>query len=159
ARLIERDPIPLQGWWPLLPAGAGIACVIPSTSPESSDAERTSQMQHVNQQGTTRRTMLRAGAAAGAAAALGAAGRFAAGTGRAATAEGRGAGGGLPYPDVADTSHCAPQVAAIFRGVFTAKSEHDAASFMSYFSTANTTYMDAVLGASFSSWEAANGFF
>ena len=103
--------------------------------------------------------MLRAGAAAGTAAALGAAGLFAAGTGRAATRAGSGTGGGLPYPDVTDTSHCTPQVAAIFRGVFTAKSEHDAARFMSYFSTANTTYIDAVLGASFSSWEAANGFF
>ena len=33
------------------------------------------------------------------------------------------------------TSHCTPEAAAIFRGVFTAKSEHDAASFVSYFST------------------------
>jgi hypothetical protein len=103
--------------------------------------------------------MLRAGAAAGTAAALGAAGIFAAGTASAATTTGSGKQG-LPYPSgVTDTSHCTPEVAAIFRGVFTAKSEHDAAGFMSYFSTANTTYMDACLGVSFSSWAAANDFF
>jgi hypothetical protein len=54
-------------------------------------------MQHVNQQGTTRRTMLRAGAAAGTAAALGAVGIFAAGTAGAATTAGSG-NQGLPYP-------------------------------------------------------------
>jgi hypothetical protein len=103
--------------------------------------------------------MLRAGASAGTAAALGAAGLFAAGKASATTA-GSGTGGGVAYPaGVTDTSHCSPQVAAIFRGVFTAKSEHDAAGFMSYFSRSNTTYMDAVLGASFASWAAANGFF
>ena len=56
-------------------------------------------MQHANQQGTTRRTMLRAGAAAGTAAALGAAGLFAAGTASAATARraaGRRRGASLP---------------------------------------------------------------
>jgi hypothetical protein len=120
-------------------------------------------MQHVNQQGTTRRTMLRAGAAAGTAAALGAAGILAAGTASAATTTATTTGSGkqgLPYPSgVTDTSHCTPEVAAIFRGVFTAKSEHDAAGFMSYFSTANTTYMDACLGVSLSSWAAANDFF
>lgn len=103
--------------------------------------------------------MLRAGAAAGTAAALGAAGIFAAGKASAATTAGSGKQG-LPYPSgVTDTSHCTPEVAAIFRGIFTAKSEHDAASFMSYFSTANTTYMDACLGVGFPSWKAANDFF
>jgi hypothetical protein len=112
-------------------------------------------MQHANQQGTTRRTVLRAGTAA----ALGAAGIFAAGTARAATTAGSGTGR-LPYPSgVTDTSHCTPEVAAIFRGIFTAKSEHDAASFMSYFSRANTVYMDAVLGVSFSSWQEADDYF
>jgi len=103
--------------------------------------------------------MLRAGAAAGTAAALGAAGMFATGTARAATTAGSGKQG-LPYPSgVTDTSHCTPEVAGIFRGFFTAKSEHDAASLMSYFSTANTTYMDACLGVSFPSWEAVKDFF
>jgi hypothetical protein len=116
-------------------------------------------MQHVNQQGTTRRTMLRAGAAAGTAAALGAAGIFAAGTASAATTADSG-NQRLPYPSgVTDTSHCTPEVAGIFRGIFTAKSEHDAATFMSYFSRANTVYMDACLGVSLSSWQAANDFF
>jgi hypothetical protein len=103
--------------------------------------------------------MLRAGTAAGTAAALGAAGIFAAGTASAASTAGRGQQE-LPYPPgVTDTSHCTPEVAGIFRDVFTAKSEHDAAGFMSYFSTANTTYIDACLGVSLSGWEAANDFF
>ena len=100
--------------------------------------------------------MLRAGAMAGTAAALGAAGLFAAGTGRAATTAASGTGG-LPYPpDVTDTSHCTPEAAAIFRGVFTAKSEHDLAAFMSYFSTTNACYFDACLGLDLSGWQAIN---
>ena len=43
-----------------------------------------------------------------------------------------------------------PQVAELFRGFFTAKSEHDTAAIMSYFSTANTTYIDACLGVAMS---------
>ena len=116
-------------------------------------------MHDVNQQGTARRTMLRAGAAAGTAAALGAAGLFAAGTASAATTAGNG-NQGLPYPSgVTDTSHCTPEAAAIFRRIFTAKSEHDAATFMSYFSRANTVYGDASLAVTFSGWAAANSFF
>ena len=105
--------------------------------------------------------MLRAGAAAGTAAALGAAGLFAAGKSSAATTATAGSGtGGLRYPSgVTDTSHCTPEVAEIFRGVFTAKSEHDAAAFMSYFSRANTAYMDAVLGVIFAPWKVVNDFF
>ena len=103
--------------------------------------------------------MLRAGAAAGTAAALGAAGVFAAGKASAATTAGRGKQG-LPYPpDVTDTSRCTPQVAATFRGIFTAKSEHDAARFMSYFSTANACYIDACLGVALASWQAINNEF
>jgi hypothetical protein len=113
-------------------------------------------MQHVNQEGTTRRTMLRAGAAAGTAAALGAAGLFATGTARAASAAGSGTRG-LPYPfGVTDTSHCTPEAAETFRGFFTAKSEHNLTALMSYFSTANTTYIDACLGVSLPSWEAVD---
>jgi hypothetical protein len=103
--------------------------------------------------------MLRAGAAAGTAAALGAAGIFAAGKASAATTAGSGTGG-LPYPPgVTDTSHCTPEAAGIFRGIFAAKSEHDAATFMSYFSQANTAYMDACLGVIMPSWEVVNDFF
>ena len=103
--------------------------------------------------------MLRAGTAA----ALGTAGLFAAGPASAATTAATTAGSrlrGLPYPpDVTDTSHCTPEVAEIFRGFFTAKSEHDAAGVMAYFSKANTVYADACLGAIFTSWQALSGFF
>jgi len=103
--------------------------------------------------------MLRAGTATGTAAALGATGLLAAGTARAATTAGSRLRG-LPYPpDVTDTSHCTPEVAEIFRGFFTAKSEHDAAGVMSYFSQANTVYADACLGAIFTSWQALSDFF
>jgi hypothetical protein len=103
--------------------------------------------------------MLRTGAAAGTAAALGTAGIFAAGKASAATTT---AGGnqGLPYPSgVTDTSHCTPGAAAIFRGVFTAKSEHNLAAFMSYFSTANAVYIDACLPAVISGWQEINSEF
>ena len=116
-------------------------------------------MRHVNQQGPTRRTMLRAGTAAGAAATLGAAGLLAAETASAATAP-HSVKRGLPYPSgVTDTSHCTPEAAEIFRGFFTAKSEHDLTVLMSYFSTANTTYIDACLGVSLPSWEAVDSTF
>jgi len=52
-----------------------------------------------------------------------------------------------------------PQVAATFRGIFTAKSEHDAARFMSYLSTANACYIDACLGVALASWQAINNEF
>jgi hypothetical protein len=102
--------------------------------------------------------MLRAGATAGTAAALGAAGIFAAGTARGATtAIGN---QGLPYPSgVTDTSHCTPEVAGIFRGFFTAKSEHHIPTVMSYFSRANTTYIDAILGIALTGWQAVNSEF
>jgi hypothetical protein len=103
--------------------------------------------------------MLRAGTVAGTAAALGAAGIRAAGAASAVTTAGSGTVG-LPYPSgVTDTSHCTPEAARIFRGIFTAKSEHDAATFTSYFSQANTAYLDACLGVSLSSWAEVNGFF
>lgn len=95
--------------------------------------------------------MLRAGAAAGTAAALGAAGLFATGTARAATTAGKETRG-LPYPpDVTDTSHCTPGAAALFRGFFAAKSRHDITALMSYFSATNVTYIDASLGVSLTS--------
>jgi len=116
-------------------------------------------MQHAVQQGPSRRTMLRAGAAAGTAAALGAAGIVAAGKASAATTAGGGAEG-LPYPSgVTDTSHCTPEVAAIFAGLFTAKSKHDAPALMSYFSSANSVYIDASLGVALPSWQAINSEF
>ena len=103
--------------------------------------------------------MLRAGAVAGTAAALGAAGLFGASTASAATTA-HTSTTGLPYPpDVTDTAHCTPEAAEIFRGFFTAKSEHDIAALMSYFSTANATYIDACLGIPLYGWEAINSEF
>ncbi|HEY4457643.1 MAG TPA: hypothetical protein VGN81_25240 [Pseudonocardiaceae bacterium] len=106
-------------------------------------------MEHLSQHGISRRAMLRTGAIAGA---LGAAGMLTAGPASAAQR--------LPYPSgVTDTSHCTPDVAAIFSGLFAAKSAHNAAGFMSYFSRANTVYIDACLGVSFANWQALNGYF
>jgi len=58
--------------------------------------------------------------------------------GRRARPRRRAAGrGGFPTrPGVADNSHCTPKSAEIFRGFFTAKSEHNLTALMSYFSTA-----------------------
>ena len=112
-------------------------------------------MQHVNQQRSSRRAILRAGAAAVPAAALGAAGLFAAGPASAATTT-----AGLPYPpQVTDTSHCSVEVADLLRGFFTAKSRHDVGAVMSYFSRANTVYIDACLGIALTGWEAVNELF
>jgi hypothetical protein len=84
---------------------------------------------------------------------------FATGTARAASTAGSGTRG-LPYPSgVTDTSHCTPEAAGIFRGFFTAKSEHNLTALMSYFSTAKTTYIDACLGISLPSWEAVDSTF
>jgi hypothetical protein len=112
------------------------------------------------EQGTSRRTVLRAGAAVGSAAALGAAGAvLAPGTARAATSSGA-ARGGLPYPaGVTDTTHCTQQVAEIFQGFYTAKSEHNAKKLMSYFSRDNAYYIDASSGGIWPSWDALNNFF
>jgi hypothetical protein len=114
-------------------------------------------MQHVDQQGASRRAVLRAGTAAGTVVALPAAGLLAAGTARASTA---GGGEGLPNPPGAlDVSHCTEEVAALFRGFFAAKSEHDTAAMMSYFSTADTVYLDACLGVALTSWQAVQAEF
>jgi hypothetical protein len=47
----------------------------------------------------------------------------------------------------------------MFRGFFTAKSRHDVPAVMSYFSQANTTYIDASLGVPLPSWDALNNLF
>ncbi len=108
--------------------------------------------------GTSRRTVLRAGAAAGTTAAIGAVGALlTAGTASAATP---GNGGTLPYPpDVTDTSHATREVAEIFRGYYTAKSEHNAAKLLSYFSKTNAYYIDATAGDVWPNWEALYNFF
>lgn len=113
-------------------------------------------MRRANEQETSRRTMLRAGAAVGTSAALGTAGVLAAGTASAAALR----TGNLPYPaGVTDTSHATQTVADIFRGFYTAKSEHNAAKLMTYFSKTNAYYIDASSGGIWPSWDVLNSFF
>jgi hypothetical protein len=50
------------------------------------------------------------------------------------------------YPDVVNTSHATPEVAAFFKSYFTAKSEHKPVSTSDHFSEAHLTYIDATLG-------------
>jgi hypothetical protein len=124
--------------------------------------ERTSRMrrstwQEMSGQETSRRTILRA--AAGTTAALGAAGAVTALTAGAASAAPL-RGGKLPYPaGVTDTSHATREVAQIFRGFYTAKSEHNAARLMTYFSKTNAYYIDASSGGIWPSWDVLNSFF
>ena len=103
--------------------------------------------------------MLRAGAVAGAAAVTAATGIVRSGTASAATA-GTSGGKAPPYPQgVTDTSHCTAGVAEIFRGFYTAKSEHDAARLMTYFSKTDAFYIDASSGSVWPSWESLNDLF
>lgn len=90
--------------------------------------------------------------------ALAAAGFFAAD--RAGATSATSARSRLPYPaDVTDTSHCSPAVAEILRGFFTAKSEHNTAELLSYWSKTNVYYVDAGLGAVLPNRDALNGFY
>jgi len=50
------------------------------------------------------------------------------------------------YPDVVNTSHATPEVAAFFKSYFTAKSEHKPVPTSDHFSEAHLTYIDATLG-------------
>jgi hypothetical protein len=50
------------------------------------------------------------------------------------------------YPDVVNTSHATPEVAAFFKSYFTAKSEHKPVATSDHFSGAHLTYIDATLG-------------
>jgi hypothetical protein len=122
-------------------------------------------MTDTTRHGTARRTLLRTGLAAGTATALAAAGLVKAEAASAAGTTGTAAatpGGttGLPFPpDVTDTAHCSPEVAEVLRGFFAAKSRHDVPRVMSYFSRANTTYIDANLGIALTSWQQLNAVF
>ncbi len=121
-------------------------------------------MRRANGQETSRRTLLRTGAAVGTTAALGAAGAFTTLTAGTANASVLRAGnprpGKLPYPvGVTDTSHATREVAEIFRGFYTAKSEHNAAKLMTYFSKTNAYYIDASSGGIWPSWDVLNSFF
>jgi hypothetical protein len=119
-------------------------------------------MRQAIEHGATRRTVIRTAAVVGTTAALGAAG-VALGAGAASAAPPAAAAakqGRLPYPPgVTDTSHCTPEVAEIFRGFYSAKSEHDAARLMSYFSKKSAYYIDASSGSIWPSWDALNALF
>jgi len=100
--------------------------------------------------------VLRAGAAIGGVTAIGAAGVLSGGAAQAATRS----KASPPYPPyVTDTSHATPQVADIFHGFFTAKSEHNAAKLMSYFSKTDAFYIDASSGTTWPSWQSLNDLF
>src|ERR1700722_12465127 len=120
-------------------------------------------MRQGTEQGATRRTVIRTAAAVATTAALGAAGA-ALGADAASAASAAAAADAkqrrLPYPPgVTDTSHCTPEVAEIFRGFYSAKSEHDAARLMSYFSKKSAYYIDASSGSIWPSWDALNALF
>jgi hypothetical protein len=88
--------------------------------------------------------------------ALGAAGMLTAAAAQASP----GPHGSLPYPaGVTDTTHATPRVAEIFRGFFSAKSEHNAPALMSFFSVADAFYIDASSGTTWGSWTALNDLF
>ena len=57
------------------------------------------------------------------------------------------------YPDVTDTSHASPAVAAAFRAFFTAKSAHRPADLMSHFAKTNVLYIDVASGGIWPSWD------
>src|ERR1700734_1136487 len=63
------------------------------------------------------------------------------------------------YPEIANTSHAPPQVAAFFKSYFTAKSEHKPAPTTDHFSEAHLTYIDAALGRPFYSKKAMTEIF
>jgi hypothetical protein len=120
-------------------------------------------MTRATEQGATRRTVIRTATMVGTTAVLAAAGATlgadaASASPTAAAAAAR--QGKLPYPpSVTDTSHCTPEVAALFRGLFSAKSEHDAPRLMSYFSKKSAYYIDASSGGIWPSWNALNEFY
>ena len=65
------------------------------------------------------------------------------------------AGNGLVFPGVdvvIDASHATPDAAALVRRYFARKSAHDLDGWMSFFSRDLITYIDAVAGAGFYSW-------
>jgi len=120
-------------------------------------------MARSTEQGATRRTVIRTAAMVGTTAALAAAGATLGADAASASPMAAASAmrpGRLPYPaGVTDTSHCTPEVAALFRGLFSAKSAHDAPRLMSYFSRKSAYYIDASSGGLWPSWDALNEFY
>ena len=117
-------------------------------------------MRPENEHGTTRRTVIRTAAMVGTTAALATAGAALGAGGASAAPLAPARRDSLPYPPhVTDTSHCTPEVAEIFRGFYSAKSEHNAAKLMTYFSKTNAYYIDASSGSLWPSWDSLNALF
>jgi hypothetical protein len=117
-------------------------------------------MRPENEHGTTRRTVIRTAAMVGTTAALATAGAALGAGGASAAPLASARRDSLPYPPhVTDTSHCTPEVAEIFRGFYSAKSEHTAAKLMTYFSKTNAYYIDASSGSLWPSWDSLNALF
>lgn len=99
---------------------------------------------------TTRRTLLRG-------AVLGGTGIATASLLSPGSASAAGAGNGLVFPGVdvvIDSSHATTEAAALVRRYFTSKSAHDLDWWMSFFSRNLITYVDAVVGYGFYTWDA-----
>ena len=63
------------------------------------------------------------------------------------------------YPQIVDKSHASKEVSTIFDSFFTAKSRHDIAGTMKYFSPNLVTYIDATLGWPLDGYETVKGVF
>jgi hypothetical protein len=54
------------------------------------------------------------------------------------------------FPNIADITHATPEAASFFHGYFTAKSNHNATAWLTYFNPIQVGYYDAVVGYAFS---------
>jgi hypothetical protein len=64
-----------------------------------------------------------------------------------------------PPLDGIDVSYATPDLVRLLTGFFAAKSAHDPARTMSYFSQQKLTYIDGTLGLGFYTWQDLNAFF
>jgi len=53
------------------------------------------------------------------------------------------------FPNIADTTHATPEAASFFHDYFTAKSDHNATAWLSYFNPIQASYYDAIVGFAF----------
>lgn len=56
---------------------------------------------------------------------------------------------GTLFPEIADTSHASAKAVEFFQGYFTAKSLHNATSWLSFFNPTQAAYYDATIGEQF----------
>lgn len=64
---------------------------------------------------------------------------------------------GIPYPQVADTSHATPSLVAFMKSYFTAKTNGDIEGIMGLYSKESVLYIDAIIGWAFPSWDILHG--